>query len=97
MEIKPVDLRVIDERVSNVYEGIIVASKKARKINDDNKIEFNALMSTIPVTAGEEENEDIANPAQLKIALEFEKREKPHIQALGELLEGKIGFRYKGK
>ena len=97
MEIKPVDLRVIDERVSNVYEGIIVASKKARKINDDNKIEFNALMSTIPVTACEEENEDIANPAQLKIALEFENREKPHVQALGELLEGKVEFRYKEK
>ncbi len=95
MGIQPVDLRVIDQRSANVYEGIIVASKKARKINDDNKIEFNALVSTIPVVGTEEENEDIENPAQLKIALDFEKRDKPQIQALKELLDGKIEYRYK--
>ena len=95
MGIQPVDLRVIDQRTANVYEGIIVASKKARKINDDNKIEFNALVSTIPVVGTEEENEDIENPAQLKIALEFEKRDKPHIQSLKELLDGKVEYRYK--
>ncbi len=97
MAIQPVDLRQIDERAANIYEGIIVVAKKARKINDDNKIEFNALISTIPTTGNEDESEDIINPAQLKIALEFEKREKPQIQALGELLDGKIEYRYKEK
>ena len=95
MGINPVDLRLIDERAANIYEGIIVTSKKARKINDDNKVEFNALVGTIPTTAGDDESEDIENPAQLKIALDFDKREKPHIQALQELLEGQIEFRYK--
>jgi DNA-directed RNA polymerase subunit K/omega len=95
MGINPVDLRVVDERAANIYEGIIVTSKRARKINDENKIEFNALVGTIPTTTGDDESEDIENPAQLKIALEFDKREKPHIQALQELLEGKIDFRYK--
>jgi len=95
MGIQPVDLRVIDQRTANVYEGIIVASKQARKNNDENKIEFNALISTIPVIGTDEENEDIENPAQLKIALDFEKRDKPHIQALKELLDGKVAYRYK--
>jgi DNA-directed RNA polymerase subunit K/omega len=95
MGINPVDLRSIDERAANIYEGIIVTSKKARKINDDNKIEFNALVGTIPTTTADDESEDIENPAQLKIALDFEKREKPHIQALQELLDGQIEFRYK--
>lgn len=95
MGINPVDLRVIDERAANIYEGIIVTSKLARKINDDNKVEFNALVGTIPTTTGDDESEDIENPAQLKIALDFDKREKPHIQALHELLEGQIEFRYK--
>ncbi|MGA7720020.1 MAG: DNA-directed RNA polymerase subunit omega [Ignavibacteriaceae bacterium] len=95
MGINPVDLRSIDERAANIYEGIIVTSKKARKINDDNKIEFNALVGTIPTTTADDESEDIENPAQLKIALDFEKREKPHIQALQELLNGQIEFRYK--
>ncbi len=73
MGINPVDLRSIDERAANIYEGIIVTSKKARKINDDNKIEFNALVGTIPTTTADDESEDIENPAQLKIALDFEK------------------------
>jgi DNA-directed RNA polymerase subunit K/omega len=97
MSIEPVDLRVIDQRTANVYEGIIVTSKKARHINDENKIEYNALVSTIPSTGTDDDNEDIENPAQLKIALEFEKKEKPHIQALHELLEGKIDYKYKSK
>lgn len=95
MAIQPVDLRIIDEQSANIYEGIIVVAQKARKINDDNKIEFNALISTIPTTGNEDESEDIINPAQLKIAFEFEKREKPHIQALHELLDGKVAYRYK--
>ncbi|MGA9292256.1 MAG: DNA-directed RNA polymerase subunit omega [Ignavibacteriaceae bacterium] len=97
MAIEPVDLRVIDERTANVYEAIIVSAKKARKINDENKIEYNALLSTIPSSGTEDENEDIENPAQLKIALELEKKEKPHVEALEQLLEGKIDYEYRNK
>lgn len=95
MHITPVDLREIDKRASNVYEAIIVSSKRARQVNDENKIEFNALLNTIPETTADEETEDITNPAQLKIALDLEKRDKPHLQALNELLEGKTEFEYK--
>ena len=97
MAVEPVDLRVIDERAANIYEAIIVAAKKARKINDENKIEYNALLSTIPTTGTDDENEDIENPAQLKIALELEKKEKPHLEALEELLKGKIDYDFKNK
>lgn len=95
MHISPVDLREIDKRASNVYEAIIVSSKKARQINDENKIEFNAMLNTIPETTSDDETEDITNPAQLKMALEMEKKNKPHLQALDELLQGKIEFEYK--
>jgi DNA-directed RNA polymerase omega subunit len=97
MFIEPVDLRQIDREAANIYEAAIVAAKRARQINDDTKIEYNALVSTIPAAAGDEEGEEFDNPAQMKIALEFEKREKPHIQALKELLEGKVEFEYKNK
>ena len=97
MAVEPVDLRVIDERSANIYEAIIVSAKKARKINDENKIEYNALLSTIPTSGTEDENEDIENPAQLKIALEVEKKEKPHLEALEQLLEGKINYEYRNK
>ncbi|MCU0332288.1 MAG: DNA-directed RNA polymerase subunit omega [Ignavibacteriaceae bacterium] len=95
MEITPIDLREIDKRASNVYEGIIVTARRARQINSDNKIEFSALLSTIPEATTDDESEDIDNPAQLKIALEMEQRKKPHLQALNEFLDGKIDFEYK--
>jgi len=95
MEINPIDLREIDKKAGNVYEAIIVASKRARQLNSENKIEFNALLSTIPEATTDDENEDIDNPAQLKIALEMEQRKKPHLQALNEFLDGKVEFSYK--
>ena len=95
MGITPIDLRIIDDKADNIYEAIIVSAKRARQINDENKIEFNALISTIPETVGDEESEDIDNPAQLKISQEMEKRDKPHVQALNEMLKGKIEFKYK--
>ncbi len=95
MEINPIDLREIDKRAGNVYEGIIVASKRARQINAENKIEFNALLATIPEATTDDESEDIDNPAQLKIALELEQRRKPHLQALNEFLDGNIDFEFK--
>lgn len=97
MNINPVDLKIIESRAANVYEAIIVAAKRARLINDENKIEFKALLETIPQSGMDDDSEDVTNQDQLKMALDFEKREKPHLQALEELLENKIQYRYKTK
>lgn len=93
--IEPIDLRQLEKNVANVYEGIVVASKRARQINDENKIEFQALISTIPVSTTDDDAEDILNPAQLKIALDHEKKDKPHIQAIKEVMQDKVQFAYK--
>ncbi len=95
MSITPIDLREIDKSADNIYEAIIVSALRARQINDEVKIEFNALLSTIPESTTDDESEDIDNPAQLKISQDMEKRKKPHIQALDELLKGEIKYKYK--
>ncbi len=48
----------------------------------ENKIEFNALMNTIPSTGTDDDAEDVTNPAQLKIALDWEKKPKPHLTSI---------------
>ncbi len=94
MAIKPINLTKIKASIPNLYEAVIVAAKRARKINDDNKLEFNSLLSTM--TSGhEDEFEDRENPEQMKLSLEFEKREKAHINAIKELVDAKIEYRYK--
>ena len=95
MQITPIDLREIDDCADNIYEAIIVSALRARQVNDEVKIEFNALLSTIPESTTDDESEDIDNPAQLKISQDIEKRKKPHIQALDELLKEETKFRYK--
>jgi DNA-directed RNA polymerase subunit K/omega len=97
LQINPIDLRVVDQRCANIYEAIIVASNRARQINSENKINYNAQLSTIPTTGNDDDSEDIQNPLQMKIALEFEKNPKPHVAAINELLEGKVEYFYKTK
>lgn len=94
MPIKPVDLKKIEFAASNIYEGVIVSSKRARNLNDETKLEFTSLVSTVAPTT-DDDFEDRINPEQLKISLEFEKRQKPHLKALNELLENKIEYRFK--
>ena len=95
MQITPIDLREIDNCADNIYEAIIVSALRARQVNDEAKIEFNALLSTIPESTTDDESEDIDNPAQLKISQDMEKRKKPHIQALDELLKDETKYKYK--
>lgn len=92
--VRPISLTKIKGKIPNLYEAVITAAKKARKINDDTKHEFNELLSTV-APGQDDEFEDRENPEQLKLSLEFEKREKPHIQALSELTNDGIEYRYK--
>lgn len=94
MEINPIDLKKIEERGSNIYEAAIVSGAKARAINDQNRLEYNERLSAM-APGIEDDFEDQANPDQLKISLEFEKRPKPHLQSLKMFVENELQFKYK--
>lgn len=94
MRFEPVDLKKVEENTANIYEAVIVAAKKARLINDDNKLEFNTLLSTV-MAGREDEFDEKENPDQMRLSVEFEKRPKPHLLALKELMTEGIEFRYK--
>lgn len=94
MPLQPIDLSKLNEKAANIYEAIIVAALEARRINSENKLEFNTLLNNLSLGA-EDDFEDRDNTEQLKISVEFEKRPKPHMIALQELLDGKIKYRYK--
>lgn len=96
MGITPVDLREIDKNAANVYEAIVIAAKRARIINDAQRIEFKQMQSNLPEN-NSDDGEDLDNPDQMKISVEFEKRDKPHILALNQLLESKIHAEYRDR
>jgi len=98
MPIKPIELDQFIEKAKNVHEAIVAASKRARQINEELKIEFNQRIEMfVPKTETEAEGETDVNPDQLKVSLEFEKRLKPTDLALNELMEQKLQWTYKEK
>ncbi|MFC2082205.1 DNA-directed RNA polymerase subunit omega [Bacteroidota bacterium] len=94
MKVVPIQLTKIDEHASNVYEGVIVAAKRARQLNDENRLEFNTLLNTM-LGGVEDEFEEKENPDRLRISLEFENKVKPHLVALNELIRGELDYYYK--
>jgi len=94
MPIKPVDLVILESKAENIYEAIVLMSKRARQINEENKLEFNQRIELIQTKTETDEEVD-ANPDQLKISLEFEKRPKPTEVSLDETMADKLEFRYK--
>ncbi|MCZ7601847.1 MAG: DNA-directed RNA polymerase subunit omega [Melioribacteraceae bacterium] len=94
MPIRPIELSKLETETANIYEAVIVAAKKARIINDQTKLEFKTLVDTMN-PGNDDEFEEKENPDQLKLSLEFESRNKPHLQALEQLTKGEIEFRYK--
>jgi hypothetical protein len=97
MALKPIDLEFFNRPDKNVHECIVAASRRARQINEEIKIEFNQRVEMITVkTEGEGEENDV-NPDQLKISLEFEKRTTPTDTALSELTSDRLSWRYREK
>lgn len=99
MSVKPVNIEEFSMAATDVYEAIVIASKRARQIHQDLKIELNQQIETLnqltntPET--EEETDVAANPDQLKISLEFEKRPKPTDTATQEVIARKVKYRYR--
>jgi DNA-directed RNA polymerase subunit K/omega len=98
--VKPIAIHEIVECAGTVYEAVIVSSKRARQIHDDMKIELAQRLETIKALTTTPETEDdlettVANPDQLKISMEFEKRPKATELALNELMQRKINYRFK--
>lgn len=95
MSIETLDLDKFESKTANLYESIVVASKNARQINDAIKMELNQRLE--PIIAKETEDDSIMNQDKLNISLEFEKRQKPTIQSISNLMDDKINYRFKNQ
>jgi DNA-directed RNA polymerase subunit K/omega len=100
MSVKPVAMHEFLEKAGNIYEAIIVSAKRARQIHDELKIELNQQLETLKALNATPETEDdsevtVANPDQLKISMEFERRKKPTEVAIMEVQDKKVPYRYK--
>ena len=92
--IRTVDTDRLAREIGNIYEAVVITSKRARQIAAQEKGELDVKLSyfedlSLDVTADEiRTNED-----QLRISLEYERRPKASLRALEEMEKHQVYHR----
>lgn len=90
------DLREIDDKTGNIYESIVVVSKRANQIAADVKEELNSKLAEF-ATTNDNLEEVFENREQIEISKAYERLPKPTLVAIDEFLNDKIYFRNPSK
>ena len=86
------DLTKIDDKTGNIYESLVVVSKRANQIAAEIKEELSTKLADF-VTSNDNLEEVFENREQIEISKFYEKLPKPTLIAMQEFLEDKIYFR----
>ncbi|MFP4287871.1 MAG: DNA-directed RNA polymerase subunit omega [Bacteroidales bacterium] len=86
------DLRMFDKDTQNIYQSVVILSKRANQIGHDIKEEINNKLSEFTTSADNLE-EVFENREQIEIARYYEQMPKPSLIAISEYLNGNIYYR----
>lgn len=90
------DLRELDKPTDNLYESIVIISKRANQIAVDTKEELTAKLAEFASTTDNLE-EVFENREQIEISKFYERQPKPPLVAIDEFLHDKIYYRNPAK
>lgn len=91
MSLKTLNVEKLQEATGNIYESIVILSKRARQIAAREKMELDEKLKYFE---GFEDEEEFAfNEEQERISKEFERRPHPTQRAVVELDQDKVSFR----
>lgn len=88
------DVDKIASPTGNIYESVVVMSKRARQISVNIKEELNNKLSEFATTVDNLE-EVFENREQIEISKFYERMAKPTTTATEEFLEGKLSHRMR--
>lgn len=91
---RDVDKLAVD--TGNVYESLVIISKRARQIAIKQKEELNSKLAEFASTVDNLE-EVFENREQIEISKFYERMPKPATLATEEFIEGKVMFRRAGE
>jgi DNA-directed RNA polymerase subunit K/omega len=83
------DLRRFDEETQNIYQSVVVISKRANQISLEMKEELSSKLSEF-ATSTDNLEEVFENREQIEIARHYEQLPKPSLVAISEFLNDKI-------
>lgn len=90
------DLREIDVKTDNLYESIVIISKRANQLSIELKEELNGKLAEF-ATTNDNLEEVFENREQIEISKYYESLPKPGLVAIDEFLNDKIYFRNPAK
>lgn len=86
------DVIELERETGNIYESIVIISKRANQISQEMKEELNAKLQEFATTQDNLE-EVFENREQIEISKFYERLPKPHSIAVQEMLDSEIYFR----
>lgn len=86
------DLRAFDKDTGNIYQSVVIISKRANQIAQEMKEELNTKLEEFASSTDNLE-EVFENREQIEIAKYYEQLPKPSLIAINSFLEGKVYFR----
>ena len=90
------DVRELDKDTGNVYESIVVISKRANQIATNMKEELHGKLAEF-ASSNDKLEEVFENREQIEISEHYERMPKPSLIAVDEFLNGKIYYRNPAK
>jgi DNA-directed RNA polymerase subunit K/omega len=90
------DLRELDVETDNIYESIVIMSKRANQLSNNIKEELHQKLSEF-ASANDNLEEVFENREQIEISKYYERLPKPTLVAVQEFLDGKVYYRNPAK
>lgn len=90
------DLRELDVKTDNIYESIVIVSKRANQISNNIKEELHQKLSEF-ASSNDNLEEVFENREQIEISKHYERMPKPSLVAIQEFLEDKVYYRNPAK
>ena len=96
MTINPLEIEEVESKAGNIYEAVVVAAKRARQINDEQKLEYNTRVEPL-IKVDDDSDDSVVSKDKMNISIEFEIRPKTTESGLNELLNDNLEFRLRNE
>jgi DNA-directed RNA polymerase subunit K/omega len=90
------DVRELDKTTDNIYESIVIISKRANQIANNLKEELHGKLAEF-ASSNDNLEEVFENREQIEISKHYERMPKPSLIAVDEFLQDKVYYRNPSK
>ena len=90
------DVRELDKTKDNIYESIVIISKRANQIANNLKEELHGKLAEF-ASSSDNLEEVFENREQIEISKHYERMPKPSLIAVDEFLNNKVYYRNPSK